>query len=109
MLSSIGWRQEINKETSWYLYIIETQQGTLYTGITNDLPKRWQAHLDGKGAKYLRAHPPKAIVYLEKHTNRSEASVKEAQIKALGREKKQDLIVENKMDTQCLLADINID
>ncbi len=79
-------------DSSWCLYIIETEDNTLYTGITNDLEKRWETHLSGKGAKYLRAHKPKAIVYSETHVDRSSASRREAEVKKLSREQKEKLI-----------------
>lgn len=79
--------------SNWFVYMIETKDETLYTGITNDLEKRWQAHLNGSGAKYLRAHEPKKLVYIENANNRSDASKREAEIKKLKRVQKLQLIV----------------
>jgi putative endonuclease len=76
----------------WQLYIIETEANTLYTGITNDLENRWLAHQQGRGAKYLRSHKPRKIVYIEAQENRSVASQREAEIKNLSREQKLQLI-----------------
>ncbi len=76
----------------WQVYIIETQDKTLYTGITNDLANRWLAHQQGKGAKYFRLHKPEKIVYVEACANRSEASKREAEIKKLTRLEKELLI-----------------
>ncbi len=76
----------------WQVYIIETENNTLYTGITNDLESRWIAHQQGKGAKYLRVHKPKKIVYVETRESRSVASQREAEIKNLTREQKLLLI-----------------
>lgn len=48
----------------WYVYLLECQRGT-YTGITNNLAKRYQAHCMGKGARYTRANPPVALLGAE--------------------------------------------
>lgn len=67
----------------WYLYLIECQDGSLYAGITNDLAKRYAAHVSGKGAKYTRSHPPKQLLGWEAYENRSEASKAEYALKQL--------------------------
>ncbi|EQC51866.1 GIY-YIG nuclease family protein [Bacteriovorax sp. DB6_IX] len=77
----------------WYLYIIETQNGTLYTGITTDVERRFQEHLSNpKGAKYLKANPPKTIVHTEEFENRSLASKREWEVKKMSKKDKQRLI-----------------
>ena len=70
-----------SNEAAWCLYILQTERGTLYTGITNNLTKRFEAHTQGKGAKYTRANKPQKIVYQENFENRSEASKREAEVK----------------------------
>ena len=47
------------------VYILECNDGTLYTGWTNDIDKRFKAHNDGKGAKYTKGRRPLKLVYLE--------------------------------------------
>jgi DNA-binding protein HU-beta len=42
----------------WYLYLLECTDGSLYTGITTDVTRRYLAHLSGKGARYTRSHKP---------------------------------------------------
>ena len=82
-----------SKEKIWSLYIIQAENGYYYTGITNDLEKRFKNHLEGKGgAKFFRTSPPKKIVYTEDCRNRSEALKREYFIKKLTRKKKQELI-----------------
>lgn len=66
--------------TQWYLYLLECQRGT-YTGITNNLAKRYQAHRAGKGARYTRANPPLALLGAQPFANRAEASRAEYQLK----------------------------
>ena len=54
-----------------YTYILECEDHTYYTGWTNDLEKRFQAHLNGKGAKYTKSHRPLRIAYYEMHVTKS--------------------------------------
>lgn len=68
--------------------------GTLYTGITNDLDHRLKAHNSGRGAKYTRSRLPVELVYSEHSPDRSSALRREAAIKALTREEKLKLIKE---------------
>ncbi len=80
----------------WLVYIILTAKQRLYTGITNDIERRWQSHRDGKGAKFFRSDKPAHVVYLENGHNRSSASKRESEIKQLSRPEKLELIrVEN--------------
>ena len=76
----------------WVVYILRCSDGTYYTGITNDLPRRIGQHNDGKGAKYTKARGPVELVYSEEQPNRSKATKREAEIKALSRSKKQAII-----------------
>lgn len=65
---------------------------TLYTGISNDVPKRIDAHNSGKGAKYTKPRLPVKLVYLEASTDRSSASKRESVLKKLTRAEKLKLI-----------------
>lgn len=76
----------------WTIYIIETSSGKLYTGITNNLEKRFEKHKKKKGARFFNISKPQKIVYQEKAANRSEASKREAAIKKLKRSEKLLLI-----------------
>lgn len=76
----------------WVVYILKCADGTYYTGITNDLPRRLAQHNAGKGAKYTRTRTPVQPVYSETHPDRSTASKREMEIKALSRKQKQALI-----------------
>jgi putative endonuclease len=77
---------------SWIVYILKCKNGCLYTGITNDLERRFQQHKEGKGAKYTRANPPKKIAHTEKYRTKSRAAKREAEIKSWDRSKKTNLI-----------------
>jgi putative endonuclease len=76
----------------WEVYIIETEDGTLYTGITTNLERRYQEHISLKGARFFRTSPPKALLFRERHPNRASASKREAEIKKLSRKEKLKLI-----------------
>lgn len=78
-------------ESLWFLYILECNDGTLYTGITNDLTRRTQRHNDGKGARYTRTRCPVKLVYYEPCANRSAALIREAAVKSLNTRKKREL------------------
>jgi putative endonuclease len=78
---------------TWSLYIIEASDASLYTGITTDVERRFDEHLNcQKGAKYFNGRTPVKIVYREEGHDRSSASRREAEIKKLSRSEKQRLI-----------------
>lgn len=76
----------------WYVYILQCNDGTLYTGITNDLDKRIAKHNSGKGAKYTKVRLPVILKYKNEVADRSEASKLEYKIKQLTRQEKLKLI-----------------
>jgi putative endonuclease len=82
---------------TWSLYIIEASDASLYTGITTDVERRFDEHLNcHKGAKYFNGRSPVRIVYREEGHDRSSASRREAEIKKLSRSEKQRLISSQK-------------
>ena len=77
----------------YYLYILECQDKTLYTGITVNLARRLREHNSSKlGAKYTRARRPVRLVYSKKFRNRSLASKAESRVKKLSRAEKLKII-----------------
>lgn len=70
-------------EKKYYTYILLIENNALYCGYTDDVEKRFQAHLCGKGAKYTRAHKPVKIVYVKEFDTKSEAMKEECRIKKL--------------------------
>ena len=72
----------------WFVYILECEDGSFYTGSTNNLEKRFLDHKSGRGGAYTRSHKPVKIVYSEKHATKSEALKREIEIKSWSREKK---------------------
>ena len=75
-------------EKQWVVYILECKDGTLYTGITDDVERRFAAHSAGKGAKYTRGRGPLQLVYQEECGDHSAALRREWQVKALNRQQK---------------------
>ncbi|MBP9855713.1 MAG: GIY-YIG nuclease family protein [Candidatus Pacebacteria bacterium] len=76
----------------YFLYILECEDGSLYTGITTDVARRFNEHVIGKGGHYTSSQKVKKIVYTEDYPDRSSALKREAQIKGWKREKKLSLI-----------------
>ena len=77
----------------WHVYMVRCSDGTLYTGITNDLEKRIEAHNSGKdGARYTRSRGPVKLVYSEEAGTKSAAAKLEYKIKKMTREKKMKLV-----------------
>lgn len=82
----------------WYIYMVRTGSGKLYTGIAKNVEKRFAEHqamhagLSAKGAKYFRAEKPVEIVYVEQATDRSAATKREIEIKKFTRKKKLSLV-----------------
>ncbi|MET3651382.1 GIY-YIG nuclease family protein [Dyella japonica] len=78
--------------SGWCLYLIECRDGSYYAGITNDLDARYQAHVNGKGARYTRSHPPLRLIGSRAYDNRAAASRAEWEIKQLPKHRKIDYL-----------------
>lgn len=88
------------KDTA-YTYMVECQDGTLYTGWTNELEKRMLCHNEGKGAKYTRVRLPVRLVYYEVFATKSEAMKREYEIKHLNRKDKLQLVAAQSKQVVC--------
>lgn len=75
-------------EHTWYVYILRCGDGTLYTGVTNDVAARLETHRSGKGAKYTRSRGPLELAYCEQCENKTSAFQREYAIKQLKRSEK---------------------
>ncbi len=80
----------------WTVYILRCADGTLYTGITNDLERRIAEHASGQGAQYTKGRSPLQLVYQESCPGRGLASKREIEIKSLGRKAKLLLVSRSK-------------
>ncbi len=76
----------------YHLYILECEDGSLYTGITTDVARRLSEHQAGMGGHYTRARGARKVLYTEPHPNRSAAAKREAEIKSWPRTKKLALV-----------------
>jgi putative endonuclease len=76
----------------WFLYLIECQDGSIYTGIAVDVAARYSAHEKGTGARYTRSHPPKRLLAVFNYPDRSAASKAEYAIKQLTADEKRQLV-----------------
>ena len=75
-----------------YTYIVKCSDGTFYTGWTNNLTRRMEAHNQGRGAKYTKARRPVTLIYYEAFETKEEAMKREYAIKRLSRKEKEELI-----------------
>ena len=72
------------------MYLIECRDSSIYTGIAVDVAARYAAHLNGKGARYTRSHPPRCLLAVLEYPDRSSASVAEHAVKQLTPAEKRD-------------------
>ena len=83
--------------SDWYLYLLRCSDGSLYTGITTNVARRFAELRDnsGTGAKYLRGMRPLMLVFQKKLGSRSLALAVESKVKRLSKKRKEDLIRTN--------------
>ena len=77
---------------NWQVYILQCSDGSLYTGITNNLELRVKTHNSGRGAKYTKNRLPVRLVYKECTKDKSQSLRRELEIKKLSRLAKKELI-----------------
>jgi len=85
-----GMKRRGRKE--WAVYILRCGDGSFYTGIAKDVQARIKLHGEGRGATYTRTRLPVTLLYQQKDLTHSQALIREAQIKAMSRSKKEELI-----------------
>ncbi len=81
-----------SSDNTWFVYILRCDDGSLYTGITNDLSRRCEQHNAGTASRYTRSRLPVVLVYQEAQGSQSVALKRELEIKALSRLEKEALI-----------------
>jgi predicted GIY-YIG superfamily endonuclease len=82
----------------WAVYILRCGDGSLYTGIAKDVRARVRRHSEGRGAIYTRTRLPVQLLYQQEGLTRSKALIREAQIKAMPRSKKEEIIFSEHCD-----------
>lgn len=77
---------------AYFVYLIECEDKSIYTGITTDVERRFKEHASKTGARYTRSRKVKRVLRTEQFANRSQASKREAEIKSWPRHKKLTLV-----------------
>ena len=91
--------KNFKKHGRYFVYIVECQDGTYYTGYTNDLEKRLREHNDGKrGARYTRGKRPVRLVWEKEYGYLKSACKTERIIKQLTRKQKESLVHGKRLD-----------
>jgi UV DNA damage endonuclease len=85
-------RSETKTDERWFVYLLQCADGSLYTGITNDVPRRLERHNAGTASRYTRSRLPAVLVYQEAQVSRSHALKRELAIKGLSRQEKESMI-----------------
>jgi len=88
----------------WQLYIVRTAKGSLYTGITTDVMRRFDQHQNGRGARALRGKGPLELVFHCDAGDRASASRLEYQVKQLTRQQKLQLVAGQPVSLECWLG-----
>jgi putative endonuclease len=85
----------------WFLYLIQTSSGTLYTGVTTDVDRRFNEHSQSgkKAARFLRGKGPLNLRFSAEVGERSAALRMEAAVKKLSRDAKLQLIDSGQLPT----------
>jgi putative endonuclease len=76
----------------WTIYVLRCADGSLYTGITDDLVARLAAHAAGRGARYTRSRLPVALAWCKGHQTATDARRLEPRLKRLTRAEKEALV-----------------
>jgi|SRR3972149_3379119 len=71
------------KKGSYYVYLLLCDDGSYYTGYTNNVASRLERHKKGRGARYTKMRKPRKVVYVKEFRTRAAATMRERQIKAL--------------------------
>lgn len=87
---------KIERTNKYYVYILECNDGTYYTGYTNNLEKRIESHNKGRGAKYVRGRGPVKLVYCKEYKSRKYAMKAEINIKKRTKKEKEEIIKAHK-------------
>ncbi len=79
-------------QPNWYVYLVRAANTALYCGITTDPQRRFQQHLNGKGARFFQSSPAQALVYVEGCLDKPSALKREYAIKRLPKSAKEALL-----------------
>jgi len=85
-------RSKMTGDQSWYLYVVECADGTLYTGISTDVARRFKEHNAGRGARYTAARRPVTLRASWHFQDRRGAMLAETSLKRRSRKSKKRLL-----------------
>jgi len=83
---------ELKMGTGWFVYLLRCADCSPYTGITNDVPRRFKQHNAGTASRYTRSRLPVVLLYQEVQASHGHALRRELAIKALSRQEKESMI-----------------
>ncbi|MES2720970.1 MAG: GIY-YIG nuclease family protein [Pseudomonadota bacterium] len=86
--------EAITPDATWHVYVLECQNGRLYTGISTDPARRFREHASGKGARFTRANPPVAMLGSSVCLSRSHALQREYALKQLSAPAKRQVVAQ---------------
>ena len=89
----------------WLVYVLRCADDSLYTGITNDLARRLEAHAAGRASKYTRSRLPVRLVHSEPQASQSAALKREAAVKRLRRGAKERLLEGRASEAFCVVSE----
>ncbi|MDN0123920.1 GIY-YIG nuclease family protein [Yersinia aleksiciae] len=95
-------------DSLWYLYLLRTASGMLYTGITTDVARRLAQHQNGKGAKALRGKGELTLVFQCEAGDRSTALKLEYRVKQLSKPQKEKLVMSQPPSLIVMLSDNSV-
>jgi putative endonuclease len=81
-----------NIHSQWFVYIVQCNDDTFYTGLTYNIDSRIKTHNSGKGAIYTHGRGPVKLIHSEKFSTHREAAQRECTIKKLTRQQKEEMI-----------------
>ncbi|KAF1051015.1 MAG: hypothetical protein GAK43_02590 [Stenotrophomonas maltophilia] len=78
---------------AWFVYLVRADNGALYCGISDNPHKRFEAHRNGRGARFFHSSPAQALVYIEACAGKGDALRRERAIKRLRKTQKEQLVL----------------
>lgn len=82
---------------AWYLYMIECEDGSIYTGIAKDVAARYAAHVARKGARYTRSHAPRQLLFSREYADKASALKAEYEMKRLTASEKRTFCMQHRV------------
>jgi len=92
VITVAGSKKTEKERESYFVYLLLCDDGSYYTGYTNNVASRFERHKKGYGARYTRLRRPEKVVYVEEFKTRGAALRRELQIKSLSHREKQELV-----------------